>query len=76
VELYGGAGGSHRTGSDLSLAQRLTEQYARFFNHALPFDRGVVEQAWARCLRLTEIEECRSGRARAAALLGVQTARR
>jgi spermidine synthase len=30
-------------------AKKLTTNYVRHYNYALPFDRGVLERAWARC---------------------------
>jgi len=39
----------------------LTDGFMRFFHHALPFDRRVLERAWDRCIRA----ECRTARSRA-----------
>ena len=30
-------------------AEQLTQRYLRYYHHAVPFDRRVVEAAWRRC---------------------------
>jgi hypothetical protein len=27
----------------------MTERFLRYYHHAVPFDRVVIERAWARC---------------------------
>jgi spermidine synthase len=45
--LFGG--GDASTAHGPAHAQKLTMNYLRHYNYALPFDRGVLEDAWARC---------------------------
>jgi hypothetical protein len=51
-------------------AHVLTDNFLRFYHHALPFDRAVVDRAWERCMRPGQLEACRSGSQRARELLG------
>jgi spermidine synthase len=72
VELYGGeakhtaAGAANAT----QVAKQLTDQFVRFFYHAIPFDRQVVERAWERCSKSDATGVCNVGRAQAGKLLG------
>jgi hypothetical protein len=34
----------------LDQAERLTELFLNHYHHAVPFDRGVIEAVWQRCL--------------------------
>jgi spermidine synthase len=71
AELYVDGRRSQRgEGDPLTEATRLTESFARFYVHALPFDRSVLAQAWARCTRPDQVEPCRAGRQRARELMG------
>jgi hypothetical protein len=45
--LFGG--GDASTAHGPAHAKKLTMNYIRHYNYALPFDRGVLEDAWARC---------------------------
>jgi len=36
-------------GARIRQAESLTERFLRYYHHAVPFDRRVVEAAWRRC---------------------------
>jgi spermidine synthase len=51
-------------------AQLLTQIFLRFYHHALPFGRAMVDRAWEGCMRPEQLEACQSGSRRARELLG------
>jgi spermidine synthase len=56
AELFAAAG--DRPGTVREVRER-TRLYARYYHHAVPFDRGSLETAWARCAPTTECLEAR-----------------
>jgi spermidine synthase len=75
VELHGGPRSAARGSSSLQQARQMSDAYFRFFTHAVPFDRQVLEQAWQRCREPAQIEACRSGRSDTLRRLGLDAVR-
>ena len=59
--------GSQERGSTVAAARAATERFARFYHHAIPFDRAVVDRAWNGC---RGNKGCATGRAWAERTIG------
>ena len=64
--LYGRQIRVAKDGTSLAQAERITSRFLRYYHHAVPFNRGLVEAVWRRC----QGERCGERRRLAAQRLG------
>jgi hypothetical protein len=56
------------SGSPAKRARDITNRYTKYYNHVIPFDEGVLEEAWNRCRG----PSCAAGRHAVEQMLGMQ----
>lgn len=64
--LYGAKLPVAKKAAVLAQAQALTTRFARFYHHAVPFDRRILEAVWGRC----QMKGCEENRRKAEDRLG------
>jgi spermidine synthase len=66
ARLHGGAATEPDPRRAVVRATSMTERFLRYYHHAIPFDRGVLERAWRQC----RAPECREARRQVEVKLG------